>query len=288
MEALAELHSFTFGGQTAGKTKESILAEELAKLKNYKLKLKEQNTNYISDHPELKSILDEFVTAILSDKPTDIIRFGAHFFTQMKAARIKEEDLHLIKPLVFAGPSGVGKGTIVGILMKRYPKIFGFSVSHTTRQPRPGEENGVHYHFVEKPLMEEGIAKGEFIEHANVHTNIYGTSFKAVETVQSQGKICILDIDIQGVQKVKRSVLRCNYLFISPPSMEVLESRLRGRGTESEDKIQIRMKNAEDEMAYGTGEGNFDGIVVNTDIEVAVSEILEKLSGWYPNIEFTS
>ena len=100
-------------------------------------------------------------------------------------------------PVVVAGPSGVGKGTIVKRLMDKYPSLFGFSVSHTTRAPRPGEEDGVHYNFVEKSAMEAAIANGEFIEHAAVHTNFYGTSIAAVDKVKSEGKVCILDIDIQ-------------------------------------------------------------------------------------------
>lgn len=100
--------------------------------------------------------------------------------------------------------------------------------------------------------------------------------------MQSQNKICILDIDIQGVQKVKVSSLDCKFIFISPPSIEELELRLRGRGTEAEDKIQIRLKTAIDEMAFGQTEGNFDAIITNNDLEVAYGEILSHLKSWYP------
>ena len=100
--------------------------------------------------------------------------------------------------------------------------------------------------------------------------------------VQAQRKICILDIDIQGVQKVKLSSLECKFIFIAPPSMEELESRLRGRGTETEDKIKIRLKTAHDEMDFSKVEGNFDAIVTNGDLDVAYSEILTLLKNWYP------
>lgn len=100
--------------------------------------------------------------------------------------------------------------------------------------------------------------------------------------MQSQNKICILDIDIQGVQKVKVSSLECKFIFIAPPSMEELESRLRGRGTEAEDKIQIRLKTAHDEMDFGRADGNFDAIVTNGDLDVAYSEIISLLKNWYP------
>jgi len=167
--------------------------------------------------------------------------------------------------------------------MKKYPDIFGFSVSHTTRGPRPGEENGIHYNFVSKSDMETAIENGEFIEHASVHTNFYGTSFAAVEKVRSSGKICILDIDIQGVQLVKKSSIPCKFVFIAPPSIDQLESRLRGRGTETEEKIQIRLKNALDELEYGVP-SNFDAVVVNNDLDVAIDVVTNLLKEWYPTI----
>lgn len=140
--------------------------------------MKEDNEKYLANHPELNGLLDEYVSAVIANKPNNLIKFSEEYF------RSKVEGTKLgPAPLVFAGPSGVGKGTIISALMKRYPSVFGFSVSHTTRAPRAGEENGVHYHFVQKDEMELGISKGEFIEHAAVHTNFYGTSFKAVEKV---------------------------------------------------------------------------------------------------------
>lgn len=95
------------------------------------------------------------------------------------------------------GPSGVGKSTLIGMLRKEFPEDYGFSVSHTTRGPRPGEQHSVDYNFVEKAAMEKEIAEGKFLETAHVHGNIYGTSFEAVQRVSANNKICILDIDIQ-------------------------------------------------------------------------------------------
>lgn len=188
-------------------------------------------------------------------------------------------------PVVFAGPSGVGKGTLVKMLMEKYPALFGFSVSHTTRAPRPGEVDGVHYNFVAKEEMEAAIARGEFIEYAAVHTNFYGTSIAAVERVKSQGKVCILDIDIQGVQSVKKSSLVAKYVFISPPSMQALESRLRGRGTETEEKIQVRLQNAGKELEFGQTEGNFDAIIVNNDLDRCFEQLETVLQSWFPSLE---
>lgn len=178
------------------------------------------------------------------------------------------------RPVVVCGPSGVGKGTLINKLMTEFPETFGFSVSHTTRAPRPGEENGVHYHFAEKAAMEAQIANGEFLEYARVHENIYGTSLAAVAAVADQGKICILDIDVQGAEIVKKAAsLNARFLFVSPPSVEELEKRLRGRGTEKEESIAVRMANATKEMAKTEEPGFFDLVIVNDNLEKAYEEM---------------
>lgn len=187
-----------------------------------------------------------------------------------------------IRPIVIAGPSGVGKGTLIAKLMKEYPAYFGFSVSHTTRDPRPGEEDGVDYHFTDRGSMATMIDAGEFIESADVHGNYYGTSKAAVVAVTAKNKICILDIDVQGVQSVKKAKLDPEpvYIFINTPSMEELESRLRGRGTENEEKIQRRLVNAKAEIAYGTADdgANFDMVLVNDKIEDSFTKLKEFLA----------
>ncbi|CAK4664091.1 hypothetical protein LEN26_000992 [Aphanomyces euteiches] len=193
----------------------------------------------------------------------------------------------VIPPLVIAGPSGVGKGTLINKLLAKYPTLFGFSVSHTTRGPRPGEENGIAYHFVTKDEFDEAVEANAFLEYARVHGNGYGTSKQAVESVQSQNKICVLDIDIQGVQQVKKADLKdVHFLFVAPPSMTDLESRLRGRGTETEEKIALRLANAEGELAYAN-EGHFDKILVNREVDQAFAELEATLIKWYPTVDFT-
>ena len=172
-------------------------------------------------------------------------------------------------PLVLCGPSGSGKSTVMKKLMAEYGEYFGFSVSHTTRQPRPGEEDGKDYHFVTKEQMQELISAGEFIENATFSGNNYGTSKASVEDVLARGKICILDIDVQGVKAVKETDLTPLFVFIKPPSLDTLEERLRSRGTETEESLSKRLGAAAAEMEYGEAEGNFDTIIVNDDLETA-------------------
>ncbi|KAF8043998.1 hypothetical protein BT93_A2088 [Corymbia citriodora subsp. variegata] len=181
------------------------------------------------------------------------------------------------KPIVISGPSGVGKGTLISKLMEEYPSMFGFSVSHTTRAPRNMEKDGVHYHFTEKSVMEKEIKDGKFLEHASVHGNLYGTSIEAVEVVADEGKRCILDIDVQGAKSVRKSPLEAIFIFIRPPSMEVLEKRLRSRGTETEEQILKRLKNAKAELDEGISSGLFDHILYNDKLEECYQRLKELL-----------
>lgn len=182
------------------------------------------------------------------------------------------------KPVVISGPSGVGKGTLISMLMKEFPSMFGFSVSHTTRAPRCMEKDGVHYHFTERSIMEKEIKDGKFLEYASVHGNLYGTSIEAVEVVTDAGKRCILDIDVQGARSVKASSLEAIFIFICPPSMEELETRLRSRGTETEEQILKRLRNAKTEMEQGNSSGIFDHILYNDNLNECY-ESLKKLLG---------
>ncbi len=130
----------------------------------------------------MKTLIDEFVSAAISAKPNDLVKFGSFFFSNWKNSGVNGPC-----PVVIAGPSGVGKGTLINKLLERFPNLFGFSVSHTTRPARPGEEHGVHYIFATREEFEELIERKQFIEHAKVHTNYYGTSIQAVEQVLSTG-----------------------------------------------------------------------------------------------------
>ncbi|KAL4176026.1 hypothetical protein KRP22_000981 [Phytophthora ramorum] len=265
--------------QEATKALESLSFEELSLLNERKEALKKDHAAYVEAHPEIKTLLSGFMSALLLEKPQDVVAFAAEHFSAFKPPHAE------LDPIVIAGPSGVGKGTLINLLLEQFPDTFGFSVSHTTRGPREGEVNGVAYHFTEKEKVLKEIEAGLFLEHAEVHGNVYGTSKRAVQDVQEKGKICILDIDIQGVQQVKKSGIRAKYLFIAPPSMDELEKRLRGRATETEDKIQLRVKNAAGEVAFGQQPGVFDSILVNKVVDDSFRELVVTLKQWYPTVE---
>ncbi|XP_043116700.1 guanylate kinase isoform X1 [Puntigrus tetrazona] len=197
------------------------------------------------------------------------VRFISRVFSAMAGPR----------PVVMSGPSGAGKSTLLKRLLKEFEGVFGFSVSHTTRSPRPGEENGKDYHYVTREVMQAAIAQGEFIENAEFSGNMYGTSKAAVQAVQAKNLICILDIDMQGVKNIKRTDLNPIYVSIQPPSMETLEKRLRDRKTESEESLQKRLHAAKVDMEISKGKepGLFDVLIINDDLDLAYGKLKDAL-----------
>lgn len=170
--------------------------------------------------------------------------------------------------LLLVGPSGSGKTTLIKRLMKEFPACFGYSVSHTTRNMRPGETDGVSYHFVAQEKFGELIKEGKFLEHATVHNTSYGTSEMSVETVLDRNQLCCMDIDIKGAQRLRMSKFRSFIVFIRPPTFEILEARLRGRGSETEERIVTRLTNAKKELKwFDNNSAFFDGSVVNDDLD---------------------
>ncbi|MEJ2383987.1 MAG: guanylate kinase [Xanthomonadales bacterium] len=170
---------------------------------------------------------------------------------------------------VVAAPSGGGKTSLITALLERDPKTR-LSVSHTTRDPRPGETNGVHYHFVSAAEFEELARAGQFLEHARVFDHRYGTGRAAVEHELAQGHDVILDIDWQGARQVRRSFPSCCTIFIVPPSIEELRRRLAGRGQDDAAVIERRMRDARSEISHWN---EFDHVIVNDDFEDALADL---------------
>lgn len=171
--------------------------------------------------------------------------------------------------LVVCGPSGVGKGTLLARLRRQYAD-FAFSVSCTTRAPRPGERDGADYHFVTRERFEALRAEGHFAEWAEVHGNYYGTPKAPVAEHLAAGRDIIFDIDVQGAFQLREHFPDGLYVFILPPSLTVLEARLRGRGTDSEAQIQKRLRNAAGELRQAH---RFDYLVVNDDLDAAYDDL---------------
>ena len=173
--------------------------------------------------------------------------------------------------LILSGPSGCGKSTLLKEVYKDIDDYY-FSISTTTRAPRVGETNGVDYFFVTKEEFEVDIENGNFLEYAKVHDNYYGTSLKPINSALNEGKLVIFDIDVQG-HEIVRSKLDdiVTSVFITTPSLEVLETRLNSRNTDSLDIIEKRIKNAKGEVEYFQ---NYDYLIINDELEVAAKQLV--------------
>lgn len=172
-------------------------------------------------------------------------------------------------PVVLAAPSGGGKTTIARALVRRYPD-FAFSVSATTRAPRKGEVHGEDYFFLSRDAFLEMVQEGAFAEWAEVHGNLYGTPLSSLSEASRENRHAVLDIDVQGAAQIRETVPQALLLFILPPSVEILFSRLRDRGTEGEEAVRRRLETALKELEAAEA---FDFLVVNDHLEEAVKEV---------------
>ena len=173
------------------------------------------------------------------------------------------------KTFIISGPSGVGKSTVLSALLEKRPNVY-FSVSATTRDPRPGELDGIHYHFMDVDSFRKWIAMDQFLEYAEYVGNFYGTPKRFVDEAMDQGKDVILDIEVQGAIQVTSKRPDTVRIFIAPPSWAELERRLTERGTDSKDKIQKRLLRAKVEFQTAH---TYDYFVINDTVENAVKEL---------------
>jgi guanylate kinase len=176
---------------------------------------------------------------------------------------------------VLSGPSGVGKTTLAAQVRKAHPEVW-LSVSATTRKPRPGEVDGVDYFFYDRFAFEDLVTKGEFLEHAEYAGNLYGTPRHAVEERLDAGQPVLLEIELQGARQIRAAMPAARLVFLAPPSWEVLEGRLRGRGTEPDEVIAKRLATGRIELA---AESEFDVTIVNTTVQQAAAELVALVTG---------
>jgi guanylate kinase len=178
------------------------------------------------------------------------------------------------KVFVVTGPSGVGKGTLIRNLLEHVPELD-LAVSATTRPPRPGERDGVEYHFLAPEEFERAVASGGFVEHATYSGNRYGTLRSELDGRLREGVPVVLEIDLQGARQVRRAMPEAEAVFIAPPSLESLRARLLGRGTDAPEQVDARLRTAEQELE---AQSEFEHVVVNDRLEEATRDLVEIVS----------
>eukprot|EP00945_MAST-04E_sp_MAST-4E-sp1_P002581 g2581.t1 len=224
-------------------SQQRLTYEEISQLNQRKDELKAQHQGYLDEHTEIPRMLSDFMSAVLLDKPEDVFLFAAEHFGTFEGSDGG------FRPVVISGPKSVGKTTVIGMLVKKFPEAFGFCVSHTTRGAREGETDGVNYSFISKDVFKNMVEQKQFIENGDVAGDSYGTSIEAVNAVRKTGK------------------------------------RMRGRGAESEETLKANLKDASIDIKYGTANGNFHKVIVNDDIEETFHEVRDTLVSWFPHLE---
>lgn len=174
------------------------------------------------------------------------------------------------KLIVISGPSGAGKTTLYKHILNDFKDTLGFSVSATTRMPRPGEKDGVDYFFIDRKEFDKRLKEGYFVETATVHGNFYGTPKSEIDRILNSGRNCLLDIDVQGSRSIRKLYPEAVHIFILPPSVDELIRRLKSRATDSGKVLETRIANAVKEMEY---RNEYSVVIVNDDLEKAYLEL---------------
>jgi guanylate kinase len=180
-------------------------------------------------------------------------------------------------PFILSAPSGAGKSTLCRAVLDHFPDML-YSISYTTRQPRGGEQDEVHYHFITKDEFKKGIERGRWAEWAKVHDNYYGTSADLLDRGLADGQHILLDIDVEGMHQILHRYPAAITIFIMPPSLEILRSRLETRGTDSPEVIAVRLKNAQKEMAQ---KDRYHHVIINNQLAAAIPELVDIIEKYF-------
>ncbi|KAL4476786.1 hypothetical protein ABPG72_010623 [Tetrahymena utriculariae] len=247
-----------------------------------KAQIKNEHSEYIQKHPELREILNDFLSTVMLEKPQDVYEYAQQYFSYFNI----EKDKILLRPIIISGPSGAGKGTLVNMIVQQHNDKFQKSISYTSRKPQRGETHGVEYYFVSREEFEKEIAKNSFLEFCVYQGEYYGTHKGKLESIIQSCKIAILEIDVQGAKKVHKEHPEWNFIFLNATNLEELEKRMKAKGSQlTEQQIDERLKIAIKEIDESKKLGFYQNLV-NDDLEECVEQFIKLTKAKYNNIKW--
>ncbi len=243
--------------------------------------LVEDNYNFLTQRPEIKQLLNDYMANILLHKPDDVFKFTKDYFS------ILADKPNISKVLTIVGPSGVGKGGLIKRLCQEFPQMA-YSCSHTTREKRTNEVEGEDYYFVSKEKFLDLIIKNELIEHNVFLDYYYGTTKSEVKRLTSVDKIVIMEIDVNGANSIYSSGIDSNYIGFLPPAQDLVRARLKKRGGDTAEQINKRLELGESETSQIQNSSFYNYRIVNDVFETCYEELRNAVLALYPWLKFQS
>lgn len=246
--------------------------EILAYLSTRKQKLIDSHSEYIAKHPEMREILNDFLSSVLLNKPDDVYLFAKEYFHPFNPTPVKD------KPFIVCGPFGVGKKTLRQKVLAQYGDLFEYCISHTTRKKKEGEDTN-EYHFITKDQFEKMEKEKKFIETSTSWDEKYGTSYEEIERIRNDGKIPYIEVNFQGANGLKS--IAANFVFLYPPSIEELRRRIANRTEDTEELFKKRMELAIKEVELANNAVLFTNRITNDTLDKAEQQLCTLIEALY-------
>ena len=246
--------------------------EILAYLSTRKQKLIDSHNSYIVQHPEMREILNDFMSSVLLNKPDDVYLFAKEYFHPFNPAPVKE------KPFIVCGPFGVGKETLRKRVLAKYGDLFDYCISHTTRPKKPGEDDG-DYHFITTEVFERMKKEKKFLETCQNWDHYYGTSKEEMDRIRADGKIPYIEVNYKGANQL--TSIAANFVFLYPPGIEELRRRIANRTEDTEELFKKRMQLAIEEIQQANNVVLFTNRIINDELEKADQQLCTLIEALY-------
>jgi guanylate kinase len=248
--------------------------EVLAYLSNRKNDLIESHEEYILSHPEIREVLNDFLSSVLLHKPDDVFVYAKEYFHPFNPTPLRG------KPFILVGPSGVGKDTLLTEVLKKYQGIFERKISYTTRTPKKHEKNQGNYYLISREEFQKKIESRDFVEYKEINGNLYGTCKKELKRISDAGRIPIIEVDVRGAIDINKTGLEGNFLFVYPPSFEELRKRI-GNRIETEEEFKKRIEASITEIELANNSVLFTNRLVNDKLDKAVDQFFTLIEALY-------